>query len=214
MNHDIIIHNDFEQGSDEWYATRSGLVTGSEFSSVLAQGKAGKPSVMRRRLINRLASERAGGVLDPSYKSGAMNRGNEMEAQARAAFEMSHGVAVETVGFVEAPGLKAGYSPDGFIGEDATIEIKTRKGELQIEALEAIREGASPVPAEHVAQVQGGLWITGRDICWLHIYWPGLPAVTTSVVRDEAYIVRLARQVEILNEEIDEIVERIKNYGN
>ena len=101
--------------------------------------------------------------------------------------------------------LATGCSPDGLVGVDGMIEIKSTEPDLLIELLDSGR-----APTQHMAQIQGNLWITGRDWCDLVIGWPKLPLFTVRVKRDEPYMANLRRELERFNQELNEMVGRIK----
>ena len=67
-------------------------------------------------------------------------------------------------------------------------------------------------PADHKAQVQGQLWISGRDWCDIAVFWPGLPLFVKRAYRDEGYIADLAQAVTAFNAEVDMIVDRVRAY--
>lgn len=190
-----------EQGTDEWRQMRAGIPTASEFATVLAKGRSGGESKTRRTYLLKLAGERLTGEPAESYSNAHMERGKAMEAEARDAYAFMRDADYEQVGFIRNG--NAGCSPDGLIGTDGMVEIKTKLPHLQLEVLLA-----NELPAEHVAQCQGALWIAERE--WLDFvsYWPKLPIFTIRVRRDEAYIARLAEAVADFNAELDAIVQR------
>jgi hypothetical protein len=88
------------QGSEEWLQSRVGVVTASNFSKVFTT--AGKLSTSREGLINQLIAEKLTNAPTETFKSSAMERGNELEpSQARAMFEVIMGVEVEEVGLIK-----------------------------------------------------------------------------------------------------------------
>jgi predicted phage-related endonuclease len=190
-----------DQGSQEWHEARRGIATASEFHAIMAKGE-GKT---RRTYMRKLAGEIITGAVADSYTNAAMERGKAMEAEARAAYEFAHNRQVETIGFVRNG--RAGASPDGFI-PGGVLEIKTKFPHLLIECFER-----GPIlPPEHMAQVQGALWITERDRAEFVAYWPGMPLFWCLVTRDEEYIKALASEVERFNEELDAMVDRVRNW--
>lgn len=190
-----------EQGTDEWRQMRAGIPTASEFATVLAKGRSGGESKTRRTYLLKLAGERLTGEPAESYSNAHMERGKAMEAEARDAYAFMHDADYEQVGFIRNG--NAGCSPDGLIGDDGMVEIKTKLPHLQLEVLLA-----DELPAEHVVQCQGALWIAERE--WLDFvsYWPRLNLFVTRVVRDETYIARLAEAVAEFNEEMETVIKR------
>lgn len=191
----------FDQGSPEWHEARRGIPTASRFSDVLAKGE-GKT---RMKYMRELAGEIITGTVAEGYKSAAMERGNAMEAEARAEYEFMTDTDVQLVGF--ARNGRVGASPDGLIGDGKILEIKTKEPHLLIEAIE---RGA--LPPDHRAQVQGCLWVTERKEADFIAYWPKMPSFIMTVKRDEEYIANLAAEIMRFTGELDAMVDRIRNY--
>lgn len=202
----IEIFRDLEQGSDEWRRARAGIVTASEFSTVMAKGKGGAESKTRRTYLMKLAGEILTGEPAESYSNAHMERGHVMEAEARTLYAFREDVDPEIVGFIRN-GPK-GCSPDSLIGAAGMMEAKSKLPHLHLECL--LRDD---MPPEHVAQVQGQLWVAEREWCDLVVYWPGLPLVVRRAYRDEAYIRTLAEAVDVFNADLAEIVEKVRRIG-
>jgi hypothetical protein len=190
---------DCEQGTPEWHQARLGVVTASEFKSVLAKGE-GK---MRRSYMLKLIGERMTGEPSESYSNGHMERGKEMEAEARDLYCFMTDNDVRRVGFIRHG--ERGASPDGLIGDDGLLELKTKLPHLQAEVLLA-----GKLPNEHVAQCQGALWVAGRQ--WLDFvsYWPKMPPFIIRVQRNEEYIANLAAEVDAFVAEMHTLLARIQ----
>lgn len=185
-----------EQGTDEWRRARLGLPTASEFDTVQAKGRGGGESVTRRKYMLTLIGERLTGEIAPDgYSNAHMERGKLMEAEARAAYAFMADVEPQQVGFVRN-GI-AGASPDSMIGESGLLEIKTKLPHLHLDVLQQDR-----LPPDHVAQVQGQLWVSGREWCDFVSYWPKLRLFVKRVHRDEQYIATLKIAVEQFTEEL------------
>lgn len=190
---------DFDQGSEEWAKARCGIPTASRFADILAKGE-GK---MRRKYLYELAGERLTGKPAESFSNGHMERGKEMEAEARSFYAYVKGVEPQQVGFIRN-GQK-GCSPDSLIGDRGGLEIKTKLPHLLIEAI--LRDD---VPPEHKAQCQGFLWVAERDWTDIFCYWPEMPTFIKKAGRDEAYIKTLDDAVAAFNDELAELVERLR----
>ena len=190
-----------EQGSPEWFEARRGIPTASRYADVLAEGK----GIMRARYMRQLAAETITEEPMETYKNAKMERGKEHEPDLRARYAFDHDVNIEQVGFLRSNMIATGCSPDGLVGVDGMIEIKSSEPDLLIELLDSGR-----APTQHMPQIQGNLWITGRDWCDLVIGWPKLPLFTVRVKRDEPYMANLRRELERFNQELHEMVGRIK----
>lgn len=170
-----------EQNSVEWIEARLGIPTASQFSAIVARGKGGAPSKTRLTYLRKLAGERITGEPAESFRNAHMDRGHALEAEARALYEFTNGVTVRQVGFIRNHG--AGASPDGLVGDDGLLEIKTALPHILIGYIEA-----GKFPAEHVAQAQAQIWIAEKQWCDLLVYWPLILPFEVRAERDDAYI--------------------------
>jgi len=194
----VVIHP-CEQNSDEWIAVRMGIPTASKFATVMAKGQ-GKT---RSEYMRKLAGEILTGEPMEHYSNHHMERGHEMEPEARDLYAFMKDVEPELVGFI-SNGRK-GCSPDSIVGANGMVEIKTKLPHIQIECLLA-----NKLPAEHKAQCQGALWVGEREWVDFVSYWPKLPLFVIREYRDETYIATLADEVERFNDELAEMVESIR----
>jgi len=197
---------DCEQNSPEWYQARLGIPTASEFKTLISVKKDAKDKVTRQTYMRKLAGEIITGEPMDSYSNVHMERGKEMEDEAREHYAFSVNAEPRRVGFIRS-GNK-GCSPDSLIGDNGGLEIKTALAHIQIERLEK-----DELPPEHRAQVQGALWIAEREWWDFVSYSPKLPLFVNRVYRDEEYIKALAAAVDEFNTELSIMVERIRRYG-
>lgn len=126
----------------------------------------------RRNLRIQLVLERLTGVpQEDGFQSKDMARGNEMEAEAFAAYEALTGNLTRRAGFLAHPELMAGCSVDGEIGNFAGIvELKVPKSATHLGYLRS-----KQVPDDYLKQVQHCLWITGAAWCDFVSYDPRFP---------------------------------------
>jgi len=175
------IFNDIEQGTDEWHALRRGIITASVVG-LLITPKTIKPAAndTARGLVTQLVAERITGHTEPIHVSSDMERGTLDEPYARAIYA-NHYAPVTEVGFMirDDWGFRLGYSPDGLVGDDGLIEIKSRKQKIQ---LKTILE--DEVPLENMAQIQCGLLVSGREWCDYLSYSGGMPLYSKRVLPD------------------------------
>lgn len=129
--------------------------------------------------------------MDEGFQTWQMQRGNELEPEARSLYEIRTGNQVETAGFVTTDCGTYGASADGLVSTDGGIEIKC------LVSPERIREAIlNHDVSEWYDQVQGGMWITGRAWWDFIIYCPALSGVNREltiwhIMRDDAYIAEL-----------------------
>ncbi|SEM06251.1 lambda exonuclease family protein [Halomonas daqiaonensis] len=188
-----------EQGTPEWHAARLGIVTMSELKTLLVKGKgpsgfgAGALSYMHQLIGERITGEPS----DVFQGNGHTQRGHELEPVARELYQEATGLPrLEQVGIILNHGV--GYSPDCLVDSRGLVEIKTKLPKYQIELL---LEGE--LPQEHVAQCQGGLWVSEREWIDFVSYWPGMPLFVKRAYRDEAMIRTIAERVEAFYAELE-----------
>jgi hypothetical protein len=196
-----------EQGSVEWLMERVGCCTGSRFDDVVSKTSKGKASASRERYALDLVAERLLNRPGEHYFSLAMQWGRENEIFARQAYEARTGVLVEVPGFRKHGGLAwCGVSSDGLIDDDGTIEIKCPANPRN--HIDTILNG---MPSEHMAQVQGGLWVWGRAWSDFISFDPRMPAglqiYVQRVPRNDAYIDMLEAEVGSFLQEVDRYLE-------
>jgi hypothetical protein len=199
---------DCAQNSEEWLRARLGIPTASQFATVMAQGRGGGESVTRRKYLYQLAGEIVTGEPAEGFTTPAMERGHEMEGEARDLYAFIADAEPLQVGFVKNATVGAGCSPDALLGEFGALEIKTKAPHVLIETL--LR---GDMPPEHKAQCQGVLLVTGRAWIDLFCYWPKMPPFRHRSYRDEEYLKTLKCEISRFNEDLAAIVEKIRSYG-
>jgi putative phage-type endonuclease len=195
---------DVLQGSPEWLVARLGIPTASGFDRIITTR--GEPSKQAQKYMYQLAAERITGVKEESYQNGAMQRGTEMEAEARAMYELISGNEVKIVGVCYLNEKKLyGCSPDGLIGEDGVIEIKCPTSAVHVAYL---LDGG--LPTEYFQQVQGQLFVTGREYVDFFSFYPGIKPLLIRIERDEKFIKSLETELKEFCKKLDEITKKIK----
>lgn len=200
------IHN-FEQHSDEWYAIRLGRFTASVADTIATAG-AGLET-----LCFKIAAEKLTGRKEETFKSAAMEQGNELEAVARTLFEMKTGYTVEEVGFIEIDGLE-GSSPDGLIhiGTEITgVEFKCPQDNTYAKLLFDHK-----IKPEYYAQMQMQMRHTGAKRWFYCVYNPHFTEemIIIEVSVNPEFQEKLARGLTKGKTRVNEIIQIIrKNYN-
>lgn len=178
------------QGSDAWLALRCGKITGSRFKAAMDRNKrTGEPNKARRDLVATLQMELVTGLPEYVKPNEYMEHGTAMEPKARLAYEFLRDCRCVVPAFIHHPSLPyVGFSPDGLVGDDGMIELKSPF----LEPRHTRTVESQKCPDDYYAQVQGGLWVAEREWCDFVSYFPSISVEIVRVYRDEEYIKRLA----------------------
>ena len=200
----MIIVNDIEQGSPEWFEAKLGKPSASNASKIITND--GKPSKQRTGYLYELAAERITGRREEGYKNANMEMGNEREQESRDLFEILNDVKVEQVGLIyKTSKQEILCSPDGLIGTEAGLELKNVLPKTQVKYLLA-----GGLPSEYFGQIQFSLYVTGFKKWQLFSYVPAMEPLHIVVERNDKYIEALDRELKRFNEELEETVRKIK----
>ena len=201
-----------DQRTEDWYAARIGKATASRFRDATAYLRSGDPAQAQRDYRTELVVERLTQQPIQRYVTAAMTWGTEQEPAARTAYELRTGTSVEETGFIAHDTLLAGCSPDGLVDWDGLIEIKCPfNSAVHIETL------LNGMPDEHRAQVQGQMWITGRQWCDFVSYDPRMPEPlqlhVQRIQRDPSFIADLEAKVTSFLQQVGTLVAALRRLA-
>lgn len=176
----LTIYDQLEQGTDEWLEARRGIVTASTVGKLLTSTGKVANNDTSRALTETLVTERLTGRVEYMHPTRDMERGTILEPFARDVYA-EHYNPVQEVGFMvrEDNGYRIGFSPDGLLGDDGFIEIKSRTPRIQVNTFRR-----NDVPAMNIPQIQCGLFVSGREFAHYVSYSPGLPLFVREVTPD------------------------------
>lgn len=199
------------QESQEWMLARAGAFTASRASDLMAKTKSG-PSASRGNLLTLLAVERLTGQPVETYSNGAMQRGIELEGEARDAYSFETGYPVEEAGYIAHPDIeRCGCSPDGLVGDDGLVELKCPAS--MAKHLDALRTGSHA--QEYAWQLQHQLMVTGRKWVDAASYDPrfpdGLQLAIKRVYRNETEITELREAIKVADKEVQAMVAEMES---
>ena len=156
-----------------------------------------------------------------------MQRGTDIEPDAREAYEFENLVVVEEVAFITHPKLDyVGMSPDGLVNDDGLIEIKVPSATSSARYYEALmsegeeystKDEAKSYAKEYWTQVQGQLWVADRTWCDVCVFWPeaidhGLPKlIVNRVYRDEKFIKELEKACIAGNKAVEKAIDMLRS---
>ena len=210
----MIIHP-AEQGSAAWVEARLGIPTSSQFSRILTPG--GKLSKSRDDYIAELVAEWALGEQFSEFAGTEWTeRGHILEGQARAAYGLLRDADVTEVGtcYIDDWRIPTGIarmvasSPDGLVGSDGCLELKCPKAGTHLLWL-----ARGVIPREHVLQVQGQIWVTGRSWSDFMSYHPGLPPFLVRSEPDDKLQAAMDQHIPTFIEELLAGRERLRELG-
>ena len=201
-----MIFHDIQQNTDEWNALRCGKATASQFGCFMANdGKAfGDPA---KRYALQVALEICNGYkAEFSFSNDHTERGHEQESVARMLYEQEYFVDVLNGGFFDWETY--GDSPDGRVGNDGIVEIKSVTAPIHYATL---RRGS--FDPSYRWQLIGHLDCTGRDWVDFVSYCSDFPAekqlITHRLRRDD-----LDLEIQKLRNRRDEFIELVQETLN
>jgi len=201
----LTTYEDLEQGTPEWLAARCGIVTASVVGQLITP-KTVKPAAndYSRALAVTLTAERITGHVEPIHENQDMLRGTLDEPFARDKYA-EHYAPVSEVGFLVRDdwGFRLGYSPDGLVGDDGLIEIKSRRQKKHLATILA-----DEVPLENMAQLQCGLLVSGRTWIDYVSFCSGMPLYRKRVYPSPTWEAAILNAVESFEAASAQMIER------
>lgn len=152
-----------EQRSQAWFEQRKKRITGSTIGAILGVSPFSKAKDVMRRMV------RDANDCESEYKPNiATDYGTANEPVAILDFTLETGLQVEETGFhVHSDYDWLGASPDGFVGDNAVIEIKCPYGKRNSSDFASIHE-----QLHYMAQIQYEMFCTGRKKCYFFQWSP------------------------------------------
>lgn len=228
---DLPQHNADGTANPEWLSLRAGKFTGSDFYQYLGIVKKGELSDTAESNLYKKALESTGYLFE-TIRSDAMERGNELEPEAREAYIMETFNDVQEVAFVDWEKMRAGCSPDGVIVRRELTRISPRTfacgnvigvdDECVSEKIEKIIEIKCPeiknylkmtkgkIPPLYMCQMQYNMLITGAKSCDFVVYHPDMRLIVQEIHADAEYQKNILTALEMLNARYDEILAEIE----
>jgi putative phage-type endonuclease len=191
------------QGTPEWHDQRRGMVTASAVGTLVTASTL-KPAQndTSRGLTAMLVAERITGYTDPTFFNDDMLRGTLDEPRARDLYSEHYAEARET-GFLVRDdwGYQIGYSPDGLVGDDGLIEVKAPRAKTHLRTVLA-----DEVPAQHMAQLQAGLLVSGRQWIDFISYSGGMPMWKKRVLPDQRWFDAIVAAVALFEKTAEQMI--------
>ena len=198
-----IYRYDIIQRTPEWIEIKRGKMSASNAETIIANGKG------LETYIYNLMAEYYSSAEKENYINADMQRGIDLEPEARLEFEFYTGLDVQEVGFIEYNEF-IGVSPDGLIGDGGLIEIKCQNDSIYFKLLLS-----NNIKPEYIAQMQMQLYVTDRQYCYFVSYNPNFEKslYIKKINRDEEMIEKLKKGLERGTQLIKEIKENFRKVG-
>ena len=193
----------FEQRTEDWYNIRKGKMTASNAETIIANGKG------LETYIYNLMAEYYSSAEKENYINADMQRGIDLEPEAKIEFQFYTGLDIREVGCVELNEYIL-VSPDGLIGDDGLIEIKCPNDSIYFKLLLS-----NNIKPEYIAQMQMQMYVTDRQYCYFVSYNPNFEKslYIKKINRDEEMIDKLKKGLERGTQLIKEIKENFRKVG-
>ena len=220
-----------EQRTLDWHRERLGLFTASKVGDLMVSGRK-KDEIFgetAKSYIDEVTAER---LLDPAMVADDFAFENYLNETSHETKAMSWGVAYEDmargkymeiagVEVAEAPSIKhpemacLSCSPDGMVGTDGLVEIKSPQAKNFLKYCLAIKRGDTmkDINRGYYWQIMCQLAVTGRKWCDFIVYHPYISPtiITLRVERDDEAIAAMMERVRLADEIVSENVKLLKN---
>lgn len=202
----MIVIDDFEQLSEAWFQARLGNPGASNFDKIVTVK--GEPSKQATEYMYQLAGEYVAKAHEVSFTTPWMERGTQLEAEARQIYEFKNDCTVRQVAMCYYDERRDRHaSPDGLV-DSKGVEIKCP----MVKTIVGYLIGGK-LPTTYFQQVQGNMYITGFDKWDFVSYYPGLPLFQVTIERDEKFISKLHEQLEVFICKLHETIKKITEMG-
>jgi putative phage-type endonuclease len=199
--------DDIEQGTEQWLDAKRGYISATHMADILM-----KPSAAGYRNYRaKLLLERITGRTEETFCSFDMQRGIELEPDARVSYEFVTGNAVDQIAWVKHPIIvMAGCSPDGYVGEDGCVEYKCPKIATHLDYI--VEE---KIDRNYILQMQWQMACSGRKWADFVSYHPDFPIdkqlKIIRVDRDDEKIAELEAAAIEFNAAIDKMQDVLRS---
>lgn len=198
------IRTDLEQGSETWLKARCGMISCSMMNDILTPTLKLSANEKTRSAVYELACQRVTQYVEPQFWTDSMLRGAADEVTARELYSDRISVVTEIGGMARTFEFgSVWYSPDGLVGDDGLIEVKSRRQGLHFKTV-----AENDVPKEHMLQLQAGLMVSGRKWIDYISICKGQPMFIKRIEPDSAYRDAIAAACEAMEKSIAEATEK------
>lgn len=203
----MIMHN-FEQGSEAWHQIKLGRFSGTTFKNL----QSAKSTASYQDAIMNVVAQILTGEKEETFSNDIMQRGIDMEPEAADIYELAFDIETQKVGFCEPDEDVeyhdyVGVSPDRLVGDRGGLEIKCPKANTFFKYIKA-----NILPSEYKWQVQGCLFVTGREWWDFMAYYPKLKPFIIRVYPDLEMHAKIDQEIIIAVEEVKRQIKLYKEF--
>ena len=166
-------------------------------------------SEKREHHINDLIFERLSGKMLLPYISEKQAECNALKAQALATYNQNKAHPAVEVGFIDHPDYMVVSQPDGLVGDDGGVIIRTHL--IPRHHISFLKNPV--VPDDTLKIIWGFFWVTGREWCDYVSYCPDLPdelqISTVRVYVDRAAVGEWAKDIELAMRDVEKGAESL-----
>lgn len=199
-------HN-MPQKSPEWLHLKKGKISGTQ-----AEGIMGTPRARLTAMYDILGERLRVGV--PEEYESPIDRGNRLEPEAAAAYEMETGLSTSTVGFCQKDDSDhIGNSPDRMVGDNGALEIKCPEHKNHMKYVIEKK-----IPDDYYWQVVQ-YFVVNEKLEWLDFmsYNPDIPACPIFLIRVtraelEKDIAELEAKEKVFLDEVNTLLEQFIEF--
>ena len=214
-------HNEDGSPNEDWLKVRAGRITGSDFHQYMVLAKKDELSDTAESNLYKKVLESLGYSFE-SYRSSAMEDGNENEPLARADYIAETFNDVHEVGFVYWEKMRAGCSPDGVVY--GLYSVKADRDSIDDGQIDKIIEIKCPeiknylkmakgkIPPIYMTQMQYNMLITGAKSCDFIVWHPDMRLSVQEIKADTNYQKDIITVLEKLNARYDAILKEIQEF--
>ncbi len=194
------------QSTPEWLELRKLKLTASHAQAIASQGKG-----LDTYCLDVVAGFLSKGIFN-HYTNNDMERGRELEDDARVLYTLQTGNKVEQIGFVIQNEF-VGCSPDGFVNNNGLVEIKCKNDKNH---LQQMIEGINGIETSYIWQMQMQMLVCERDWCDFVCYNPNFEKslLIYRIEKDLKAQEKLKTGIEMGIAKIKEMLEKVKNGKN
>lgn len=197
-----------DQGSAVWYGARLGRPTASNFGKIVTPK--GNPSTQAATYLYKLACER---LLHETQDDEIgyvkwVEHGKANQDHAIKQFQFANEIELEPGGFITTDDGLVGASPDYLVpGHREAVEVKCPAPWTQLRYL---IEGPGE---DHVAQVQGQIYVGGFSAVHFYSWHPQMPPYHRVVLPDPAFQAALRAALNAFCQQLERVVMQAQAMG-